>query len=761
MLVTPEQQRVRLRISIQGAVQGVGFRPFVYRLAHTHRLTGWVSNSVQGVIIEVEGQPAALDDFLSGLSAERPPNAVIQSIQTVPLIPLQDTSFEIRTSQSCGEKSALILPDIAICPDCLRDIFDPNNRRYRYPFTNCTHCGPRYTIIRALPYDRPATSMSIFPMCKECQREYDDPLDRRFHAQPNACPRCGPHLELWDGQGIILASHDDALMAAAEAICQGMIVAVKGLGGFHLIVDARNEEAVERLRQRKHRQEKPFALMFPSLDSLKTLCEVSPLEEQLLTSAQSPIVLLHRRVDKSANLSAWGIAPSVAPENPYLGVMLPYTPLYHLLLAELGFPMVATSGNRSDEPICIDEYNALLRLAGIADLFLVHNRPILRPVDDSIVRVINGREMVMRRARGYAPFPIELEDDLPPILAVGGHLKNTIAQAVGRRVFISQHIGDLETAQSVQSFEGVIQTFAELYELQAQVIACDLHPDYRSTHYAERCGLPLVRVQHHCAHALACMAEHHLKPPVLGIIWDGTGYGTDGTIWGGEFLTIQENGFERSAHLRPFRLPGGEAAVREPRRSALGLLYELFGDDLSSLEDLPPIAAFSPSELTILQEMLAKGINAPLTSSAGRLFDAVASLLGLCQRVSFEGQAAMAVEYAAEGVQTDDHYDFRFANGVLDWGLMIHEILKDDSESGVMAARFQNTLVSIMVTAAGWIGLPHVVLSGGCFQNRYLTERAIRQLEQAGFQVYWHQRIPPNDGGIALGQVMAARGERI
>ncbi len=741
----------RVRLVIRGAVQGVGFRPFVFRLATELDLRGWVLNSAQGVFIEVEGEPALLQQFVKRLYHELPPRAFIQSMEQSVLDPAGYTAFEIRHSEETGEKSALILPDIATCADCLREIFDPANRRYRYPFTNCTNCGPRYSIIESLPYDRPNTTMKAFTMCAKCREEYENPLDRRFHAQPNACPECGPRLNLWDEQGGVLAQYDEALRRAADAIREGRIVGVKGLGGFHLIVDARNEQAVRRLRERKRREEKPFALMYPSLQMVRAHCWVDEAEERVLTSPESPIVLLRRKGDAD-------IVPSVAPVNPYLGVMLPYTPLHHLLLAELGFPVVATSGNLSDEPICTDEYEALQRLAGIADLFLVHNRPIARHVDDSVVRVLMGREMVLRRARGYAPLPVLVKEPLPPLLAVGAHLKNTVALSVGRQVFISQHIGDLETPQALEAFRRVIADVRALWEHQPQAVACDMHPDYLSTQSAHRMGLPLVSVQHHYAHVLACMAENEVAPPVLGVSWDGTGYGADGTVWGGEFLLVTETGFERVAHLRPFRLPGGDRAPKEPRRSALGVLYEMLGEQAFDLLG----NLFTPRERHLLAQMLRQGVNAPITTSAGRLFDAVASLVIGRQVVNFEGQAAMELEFLAHSAQGDDSYPFRLSEGtprVLDWSPTVEAILQDvqqGAEPSWIALRFHNALVEMVVAVAKAVGVERIALSGGCFQNAYLTERAVRRLTEEGFRMYWHQRVPPNDGGIALGQLVGA-----
>ncbi len=741
----------RIRVVIRGAVQGVGFRPFVYRLATELGLRGWVLNSAQGVFVEVEGDAERLQLFLKRLETDKPPRAFIHSMEQSVLDPAGYTTFEIRHSEEAGEKSALILPDIATCPDCLREIFDPVDRRYRYPFTNCTNCGPRYSIIEALPYDRPNTTMKAFVMCERCREEYENPLDRRFHAQPNACPECGPHLELWDEHGRVLAQRDDALLRTADAIREGLIVAVKGLGGFHLMVDARSEGAVRRLRERKRREEKPLALMMPSLEMVRAVCEVNEAEERVLRSPESPIVLLRRREQT-------GIAPSVAPNNPFLGVMLPYTPLHHLLMHELAFPVVATSGNLSDEPICIDEREALHRLAGIADLFLVHNRPIARHVDDSVVRVLMGRELVLRRARGYAPLPVLVKEPLPSLLAVGAHLKNTVAISVDRQVFISQHIGDLETPQALQAFQRVIADVRELCAHHPQAVACDMHPDYLSTQTAHTLGLPVHAVQHHYAHALACMAENELEPPVLGISWDGTGYGFDGTIWGGEFLLVADTGFTRFAHLRPFRLPGGDRAVKEPRRSALGVLFEMLGD--SAFDLMRP--HFSERELTLLQQMLQQKIHAPVTTSAGRLFDAVASLVGLRQVVNFEGQAAMELEFLAHRVRTEETYPFTLrgqAPRVVEWTPMVTQILEDYRcavPPALISARFHNTLVEMMVAVAHEAGLERIALSGGCFQNAYLTERAVFRLQAEGFRVYWHQRVPPNDGGIALGQLLGA-----
>ena len=759
--------RTRMRLIIHGAVQGVGFRPFVYRLATELALGGWVKNTSQGVIVEIEGDPPRVEEFLLRVESGKPPLASIQSLEPSVLDARGESQFEILASDGRGEPTALVLPDIATCPDCLRELFDPANRRFRYPFTNCTNCGPRFSIIEGLPYDRPSTTMRSFVMCAACRAEYEDPRDRRFHAQPNACAECGPHLELWERKGGRVASQHEALMEAANAVRAGGIVAMKGLGGFHLIVDARNDEAVTRLRSLKQREEKPFALMVPSLERAEELCIVSALEKRLLLSPEAPIVLMRRRS------GATPLAPGIAPGNPCLGIMLPYTPLHHLLMAELGFPIVATSGNLSDETICTDERDAVERLVGIAELFLIHNRPIANHVDDSVVRIMAGRELVMRRARGFAPLPILLDlpataNPSPPVLALGADLKNTIALSVGHQVFVSQHIGDLESAEAFSTFQRVIHNFEQLRAVRPAVVACDDHPDYHSTRFAARLGIPVQSVQHHVAHVASCMAENGIaREPALGIAWDGTGYGTDGTVWGGEFLRVERGAWQRVAHFRTFPLPGGEAAVKEPRRTALGLLYALLGPGAFSATECAPHSQFSPGDLQVLKTMLERGINCPLTSSVGRLFDAVASLTGLRHKNRYEGQAAMELEFAADGVETIDVYPFEFSPGernetlpwVIDWRPMIQALLGDISagtNTGLIAAKFHNTLVETMLAVARRAGEPRVVLTGGCFQNRYLCERAVTRLRGEGFRCYWHQRIPPNDGGIALGQAAMA-----
>ncbi|MFH1892487.1 MAG: carbamoyltransferase HypF [Candidatus Zixiibacteriota bacterium] len=754
---------LRLRIVAKGLVQGVGFRPFVHRLASDIGLPGWVRNSAEGVQIELEGGIEKLDEFVSRLQAERPPRSHIDELVTETLTLVGYSRFKVRESHDdCSTGITQITPDIATCSECIQDVFDPGNRRYRYPFTNCTNCGPRFSIIQSLPYDRVNTTMNKFPMCGECRDEYENPENRRFHAQPNACPNCGPHLELWDGDGKVVAMNDQALVDACAFVTRGRIVALKGLGGFQLVVDAGNEDAVKYLRKRKARMDKPFALMCPSLRVARNHCELSHAEMHLLASPESPIVLLKRKSGTHREPSS--ISHQIAPDSPYLGVMLPYTPLHHLIMADLKSPVVATSGNLADEPICTDERDALVRLSRVADYFLVHDRPIARQMDDSIVQHVAGSEMVLRSARGYAPVTIRLRKPGAECLAVGSHLKNTVAISDGRNACLSQYIGDLSTKRALDVLSGETKSLASIYRIRPRKVCCDEHPDYNSARFAASLGQPIAQVQHHFAHILSCMAEHDLGAPVLGVSWDGTGLGTDGTIWGGEFLRVTERGFTRAAHLRPFPLPGGDIAVREPRRSAIGLLYEIFGDALFATDNVKSVKAFCESERRILRRMLERSLNAPRTSSAGRLFDAVASITGICQTASFEGQAAMKLQFAAEaGGDMSESYEYRLVDSCipysLDWEPMIRGILHDMQESipvDTIAARYHRTLVNMILSVAGRIGERRVVLTGGCFQNRLLVEQSVSALQASGFEPYWHRRIPPNDSGIAMGQIFMA-----
>lgn len=734
----------RVRAQVLGAVQGVGFRPYVYRLAAEHGLSGFVENTTTGVTLEAQGGAEAVARFLDAVKTPPAPAAIAQFL--IEDLPCADgEGFAIRQSAVEGARAAQILPDLAMCADCLRELFDPNDRRYLYPFINCTHCGPRYSIVEDVPYDRARTSMRHFAMCATCKAEYENPLDRRFHAEPNACPDCGPQVALWDRGGAVLARRAAAISQAAQAIRGGKIAAVKGIGGFHLIADARSENAVAALRLRKRRPHKPLAVMFPSLAELERACETDGIERALLESAARPIVLLRRR--------PCDIAAGVAPGNPWLGAFLPYAPLHHLLLHELGFPVVATSGNLSDEPIAIEENEALERLAAIADLFLVHDRPIVRPLDDSVMRAVAGRELMLRRARGFAPGPVAIAGIPGGILALGGHMKTTVALTFEGAVLQSQHIGDMETAEARQAHERAVADLVRLRAARPRLVAHDLHPDYATSRAAARMGLPAIAVQHHVAHVAAVMAENAAEPPVLGVAWDGTGYGPDGTVWGGEFLLIAGNGYERVAHLRPFRLPGGDKAAREPRRSAMALLYEARGETQDAW------LYFTEQEQTTIAHMLKSGLNAPWTSSMGRLFDGFAALAGQRQVASYEGQGAAEFEWAADGCEARAAYEFPLRGGVLDWQPALEAMLEDRAKgvpAGEISSAFHAGLAQAIVEAARKFGTSRIALTGGCFQNKRLTEAAVGGLRKAGFEPLWHRLAPPNDGAIALGQAVWA-----
>ncbi len=743
MPVASQSSTQRLRITLRGAVQGVGFRPFVYRLATEMSLTGWVLNSSAGLVVEVEGAPDELRRFEQRIEAERPKASVVTAHECEWLPPQGFTKFEIHHSDTDSTKSVNVLPDLATCPDCRRELFDPDNRRYQYPFTNCTNCGPRYTIVVDIPYDRPNTTMRDFVLCPQCREEYENPANRRFHAQPNACPVCGPTL-------------DGTIRDTAQALLRGEIVALKGIGGFQLLADARQPATVVRLRQRKHREEKPFALMMPSLEIAREYCEISLPEVELLESQAAPIVLLKPRPDTDI---AWNVAHC----SPYLGVMLPYSPLHHMLMKECPVPLIATSGNRSDEPIAIANDEASTRLREIADRFLMHNRPIVRACDDSVVRLTRGRAGILRRARGYAPLGVRISQELPPVLAVGGFLKNTVAIAVGQDVFLSQHIGDLETLEARQAFERAIADLCRLYSFTPEAVVCDMHPDYPSTRWAEKSGLPVIRVQHHQAHVAACAAEHGVEGSYLGISWDGTGYGLDGAIWGGEFFRVEGQQYERVAHLRQFGLPGGDTAVRQGWRSAASLLFETSKSAAPGIgvphfwPALPEVGGKEAgSHYEKVVQMLERQVNVAPTTSIGRLFDAVASITGIAQQNRFEGQAAMLLENEIGDLRTEEAYPL--SSG--DWAPLISEVVKD-ARGGVLvsriAARFHNALVNWIVEVAEELKEKQIVLSGGVFQNRYLTERAAAVLESRGYVVHTHHRVPPNDGGIALGQAVMAR----
>jgi hydrogenase maturation protein HypF len=735
-------------IKIQGTVQGVGFRPFVYRVADELNIKGWVNNSSEGVTIEAEGYTECVDIFLRKIKSDKPVNSVINSFDVKNSNIKGFRSFEIKESDRSKEKNALILPDLATCDECLREIFNPDDRRYLYPFTNCTNCGPRFSIIEDIPYDREKTTMREFIMCDECRAEYENPLNRRFHAEPNACPKCGPKVLLYDKNKNLISENNGAINKAAELILEGKIIALKGLGGYQLIADARNYETVKLLRERKHREEKPFAMMFPSVEMIKKYCVISLEEEKLLASQQAPIVLLKKKEN-------YFIAEETAPGNNYYGVMLPYTPLHHILMRDLNIPIIATSGNISDEPICINEEEAFVKLNDITDFFLVHNRKIVRQVDDSVAKIVNGKPFMIRRARGYAPYPVIFENELPNALAVGSHLKNTVAISSGKNIFISQHIGDLDTKEAFDAFKKIIKDFQTLYETKPEYVVCDLHPDYNSTKYAQSLGLKLIQVQHHYAHILSCIAENNIEGEVLGISWDGTGYGTDGNIWGGEFLKINKNTFERFAYLDYFRLPGGEKAIKENWRTGVSLLFQT-GVEKNVIEKL-----YIDYDVDKIENLISKKINSPLTSSVGRLFDGISSIIGLKQYSAFEGQAAMQLEFASEDSNTDESYKFEIIkekenNYIINWKPLINDIVKDaiGKVSGKeIAMKFHNTLAAIILEVCKLSGLKKIALSGGCFQNKLLLEKVLKVLSENNFEVYYQSLMPTNDGGICLGQM--------
>lgn len=743
----------KVKIVIHGVVQGVGFRPFIFRLAKELDVKGWIINSSQGVFIDAESDRKTLESFIRKIDTDRPKNSYIQSFEHTWLDAEGFETFEIRESKESGSKTALVLPDVSTCNDCLDEIFDPKNRRYLYPFTNCTNCGPRYSIIADLPYDRCNTTMGEFEMCPECRAEYTDPLNRRFHAEPTACPKCGPQVTLKGTDGTVLYEKQEAILNAVKAIKDGKIIALKGIGGYQLLCDASNQDAVITLRKRKRRSEKPFALMLPNAKMVIAECEVSESELRLLSSVEAPIVLLKKKKNIQSAISI-----ECASGNPYLGIMLPYSPLHHILMKELGLPIVATSGNISEDPICINEEEAFEKLADIADYFLVHNRKILRHVDDSIVRIVSGKQVMMRRARGYAPLPVVLNGIKGVTLAAGPHLKNTIAINKANNVFISQHIGDLENIESINAFKRVINDIKSFYELTPEHVICDLHPDYISTKYAESLDIPVHKVQHHYAHVLSCMAENELEgSDMLGVSWDGTGYGTDGTIWGGEFLVPQGISFKRAAYFKPFRLPGGEQAIHDVWKIGLSLLYSVYGEKVFELEIIPFL---KKNDALLVKQLLDKNINSPVTTSAGRLFDGISAIIGIRDTVNYEAQAAMELEFAADDFKTNEYFSFSIDESggslIFNWENMIKGIINDLNESvpkGKIATKFHNTLAETIVQIVQRLKYSKVLLSGGCFLNKYLLEKSINRLTEEGFKVYTQQRVPSGDGGISLGQM--------
>lgn len=763
---TPAQPE-RQQAQVSGVVQGVGFRPFVYNLARSLGLGGWVGNTAAGVELQVQGTRPAIEEFFRRLEAEAPPLALIQEVTRRPLEPVAgEVGFTILASQA-GTRRTLISPDSAVCDACLGEMRDPADRRFGYPFINCTHCGPRYTIIKDIPYDRPLTTMAPFSMCAACQAEYDDPANRRFHAQPNACPLCGPRLWLADAAGREIASPQPIAQAAA-ALRTGSIVGIKGLGGFHLAVDPFSQEAVRTLRSRKHREEKPLALMVADLATARALADLDAVAQEALLSRQRPIVLAPMR-------EGGGLAPALNPRNRLLGLMLPYTPLHHLLMDQGFKALVMTSGNVSDEPICQDNAEALCRIGqqaergAIVDLFLLHDRDIYLRSDDSVVRSLGGSLRQIRRSRGFAPAPITLapgliSGDAPPVLAVGALLKNTLCLLRGRQAFVSQHVGDLENLETLEFFELTAGHLAKILEAEPKLLACDLHPDYLSSRWAFAQGLPVVLVQHHHAHAVAVMAEHGLTGQVLALSLDGTGFGPDGTVWGGELLAARAHDYRRLGHLRRLFLPGGDKAVKEPWRVGLGLLLEAYGDQTADL-DLALLKSHG-QHLPLIQRMISQGINTPAASSLGRLFDGIAAILGLRQDVAYEGQAAIELEQArAPGEQGAYAFTVLDEGGalVLDWRPALKALLEDmraGAGTDQMAARFHQGLVEGL---AAWVaraarvsGLDRVCLGGGCLLNAFLMEHLPPMLEAQGLMVHTPALLPAGDGGLSLGQALAA-----
>ena len=748
---------IRTAVRVEGIVQGVGFRPFVYALATSLGLGGLVGNDVDGVFAEVEGPPAAVREFLGALSRNAPPLARIERITTADMAPVGSAAFRIVVSDPAGARRALVAADTATCADCLRELSDPADRRFGYPFINCTNCGPRFTIVRDVPYDRPLTTMAAFAMCSRCAAEYHDPADRRFHAQPVCCPACGPSLVLLDAGGRAFFGPGGPLDAAAGLLRAGRIVAVKGLGGYHLAADAGCEEAVAALRARKHREDKPFAVLAADLAAVRRLVSADDAAEALLTSLARPIVLLPR-------LPGADVAPSAAPGNRHLGIMLPYTPLHHLLAAAVARPIVLTSGNVSDEPIAYVDGDAVARLGPIADAFLTHDRAIHIRTDDSVARTFRGRPMLVRRSRGYAPEPLVVRSGFRrPVLACGAELKNTFCLAKEHHAFVSQHIGDLENAETLRSFTEGIEHFRRLFEISPEVVAYDLHPEYLSTKYAlDLPDVDLVGVQHHHAHIAACLADNGADGPVIGVAFDGTGYGTDGTIWGGEFLVADFADFTRGGHLATVPLPGGAAAVRQPWRMAAAYLDQVCpGRDFDSLD----VSRRDPARWAAVVSMARKGVNSPLTSSAGRLFDAVAAILGVRDTVNYEGQAAIELEQLADPSEPDAYHaaidtatPFRVHGGDLVRAAVAD--LTAGVPRGVIAARFHNGVAALVEDGCLLLrdryGLDTVALSGGVFQNVLLLEQAVRRLDARGFRVLTHSRVPCNDGGISLGQAVVA-----
>jgi hydrogenase maturation protein HypF len=779
------------RISVRGIVQGVGFRPFVYGLAIKHGLNGWVCNTSEDVKIEVEGEAEPIEQFCLELKTKAPPLARIEDIAISYHPPVGYGSFEIRHSVAEEGKYQLISPDIATCQACLSELANPDDRRYRYPFTNCTNCGPRFTIIEDMPYDRPKTTMRYFRMCPQCQAEYDNPLDRRFHAQPNACPECGPKVELVDNQGDLVIARSpatkksplDAIAHASQLLREGKILAIKGLGGFLLACDATNDKVVKELRRRKRRSSKPFAIMVADMDEARRHCCVSPEEEKLLTSPQSPIVLMRWKEDSSVSREA-------APNLEYLGVMLPYTPLHDILLRDAGLPLVMTSGNISEEPIAKDNDEALRRLSGIADYFLVHNRDIYSRYDDSVTVVERGESQVARRARSYAPYPIHLTFKAKQVLGCGAEVKNSFCLTKDNHAFLSQHIGDMENMETLEHLDNTISLYKRLFRIEPEIIACDLHPDYLATKYARelaQSGRKLIPVQHHHAHIVSCMADNGLEAPVIGVAFDGTGLGSDRHIWGGEFLVVDYHSFRRVGHLEYLPLPGGDGAIKRPYRIAVAYILSLLGEGTlnavipgNGSAESSKVAAkqaglgfveqLNEVEIEVIKRQLERRINSPLTSSMGRLFDAISALAGVRGEIDYEGQAAVELEMAAYKEKEADSKESYPYGMIRDRGVRIVQLgallsatvedLKRGTSSGRVSLKFHNTIAQMVndmcLVIANEHAIKQVALSGGVFQNRLLLRKTVDLLETSGFQVFAHKQVPCNDGGISLGQAVIA-----
>ncbi len=753
--------RRRAKGTIQGIVQGVGFRPFIYQLAVQHHLAGYVINNSKGVELEVEGSGDSIRRFFEAVVPQKPPLAHIASMEWSEIPPREDKAFEIRLSQSNEERTALISPDVSVCEDCLREAGNPSDRRYHYPFINCTNCGPRYTIIQDIPYDREYTTMKKFEMCPECRAEYEDPDDRRFHAQPNACWTCGPRASLYNAEAALLAC-EDPIVKAASLLKDGHVLAIKGLGGFHLAVDARNDRAVRRLRRRKHREEKPLALMVKDLDAACEIGHVCAREAEALGSYRRPIVLVKKR-------RRHGLSSQIAPRNKYFGIMLPYTPLHYRIMEEGFRALVMTSGNMTEEPITIDNDQAFQRLAGIADYFLTHDRDIYLRSDDSIVRLAGEEMRLIRRSRGYVPVPLFLSEGLrrlPSALAVGAELKNTVCLTKENRAFLSQHVGDMENLETLEFFRLTVDHLKRILEIRPVILAHDLHPDYLSSIYArEQTELPTLAVQHHHAHIVSCLAEHGVHGPVIGLALDGTGLGSDGTVWGGEALLADLSSFKRLAHLECVPLPGGDAAARDPWRMALAYLDAVYGDELFNLP-IPFVKDLRPGEARVVLQMARKGINSPLTSSCGRLFDAVSAVLGIRKRTAYEGQAAVELEMS-QNPREQGHYPWLVEDEadqrVLKTSVTFRAVVEDirrGTPKGTISRRFHNTLVHSFTEVCDILrddtGIAHVALSGGAFQNDTLLTGLTRALTERGFWVYSHRHVPSNDGGLALGQAVCA-----